>query len=371
MKKLHLYLSDDYLGELIVDQVRGHETYAFRYDEAYLRADRPLLDPSIRNVAGPQYPLSNGIFGLLADVAPDRWGRKLIRRREKRSLFESDFVLGVCDLTRQGAIRIKEEKAGPFVASDLGDAAPPWTTLRRLEESARHLDADDRGDEEAWLRDLFRPGTSLGGARPKANVTAPDGSLWIAKFPSSKDEWDVGEREYETSVLARKVGLNVPETKASKFSKAGTTFFSKRFDRDGERRLHYASAMTMLGAADGEDGHSYLEIAEFIAANGCEATEDLRELWRRMVFSDLIHNTDDHLRNHGFLLTPQGWRLAPMFDVNPDPNAGEHALDMGDIIGDAGYYRLTRSEAEQEYARMKALVEGAEFWYNQRHGKVV
>ena len=356
MKTLYLYLADEYLGELAVDHVRGRETYMFRYDPAYLRTDRPLLDPSIRNVTGPQYPQTNGIFGFLADVAPDRWGRKLIRRREKRTLMESDFVLGVCDLTRQGALRIKEEKDGSFVASDLGDAAPPWTTLRRLEESARHLDADDKGDEEAWLRDLFRPGTSLGGARPKANVTAPDGSLWIAKFPSVKDEWDVGKREYETSVLARKVGLNVPETKATKFSKTGTTFFSMRFDRCGEKRIPYASAMAMLGAVDGEGEHSYLEIAEFIAANSAEPTEDLRELWRRMAFSELIHNTDDHLRNHGFLLTPKGWRLAPMFDVNPNPDGGEHALAMGDLIADAGYYRLTKSEADREYARMKEVV---------------
>ena len=356
MKTLYLYLAEEYLGELAVDHVRGRETYMFRYDPAYLRSDRPLIDPSIQNVTGPQYPLTNGIFGFLADVAPDRWGRKLIRRREQRTLTESDFVLGVCDLTRQGALRIREEKGGPFVATDLGDAAPPWTTLRRLEESARHLDADDKGDEERWLLDLFRPGTSLGGARPKANVTAPDGSLWIAKFPSARDEWDVGKREYETSVLARKVGLNVPETKDAKFSRTGTTFFSRRFDRRGEMRIHYASAMTMLGAVDGDGGHSYLEIAEFIAANSAEPTEDLHELWRRMVFSELVGNTDDHLRNHGFLLLPKGWRLAPMFDVNPNPDGGEHALDTGDPIADSDYYRLSRHDANREYARIKEKV---------------
>lgn len=356
-KDVYLYVADELIGTLTIDNVRGRETFMFKYDGEYLRTDRPLLDPSIRNVAGPQYPLFNGIFGLLADVAPDRWGRKLIKRREKRTLFESDFVLGVCDLTRQGALRIKESSDGPFVASDLGDAAPPWTTLRKLEESAKHLDADDSGDEEAWLRDLFRPGTSLGGVRPKANVTAPDGSLWIAKFPSVKDEWDVGRREYETSLMAKKVGLNVPETKAQKLSKTGTTFFSKRFDRVGEKRIHYASAMTMLGATDGEGDHSYLEIAEFIAANSAEPTEDLHELWRRMVFSELVRNTDDHLRNHGFLLTSKGWRLAPMFDVNPNPEGGEHALDMGDIIADADYYRLTKAEADREYAEMKKVLD--------------
>lgn len=352
---IYLYLSDDLIGTLTIDMVRGRETYMFRFDPDYLETERPIIDPAIRNVSGPQYPLGAGIFGFLADVAPDRWGRKLIKRREKRTLFESDFVLGVCDLTRQGALRLKTDKTGPYVAADLGDAAPPWTTLRRLEESAKHLDADDSGDEEAWLRDLFRPGTSLGGARPKANVTAPDGSLWVAKFPSVKDVFDVGRREYETSVLARRLGLNVPETRSQKLSRTGTTFFSKRFDREGTQRIHYASAMTMLGAIDGDEDHSYLEIAEWLSQNSAAPEADLHELWRRMAFSYFIGNTDDHLRNHGFLLTSEGWRLAPMFDVNPNPDGGEHALDLGDLIKDSEYYRLTKSEATRQYSEMQKL----------------
>ena len=356
---LFLHLADEFLGTVTVDSVRGHETWMFRYDAEYLKKPRPMLDPSIAQVTGPQYPTSGGAFGFLADVAPDRWGRKLIRRREGRDLRESDYLLGVCDLTRIGALRISREKDGPFEAADLGDAAPPWTTLRKLEDAARHIDADDRGrDEERWIRDLFRPGSSLGGARPKASVTAPDGSLWIAKFPSAKDEWDVGAREYETSVVARKLGLDVPETKCQRLSKAGTTFFSRRFDRDGARRIHYASAMTMLGAADGEDDHSYLEIAEFIAANGADPTADLHELWDRMVFSILVRNTDDHLRNHGFLLTETGWRLAPMFDVNPNPQGGASALDRGDPIRDADYYRLTAAAAHARYEEIRCAVEG-------------
>ena len=357
MKRLFLYLDESPLGELTIDCVRGHETWMFRFDEIGLREDRPILDPSLANVRGPQFPQRPGIFGFLSDIAPDRWGRKLIRRREKRELRESDYLLGVCDLTRLGAVRMREDPDGPFVASGLDDAAPPWTTLRKLEDAARHVDADDHGaEEERWIRDLFSPGSSLGGARPKANVTAPDGSLWIAKFPSAKDEWDVGAREYETSLLARKVGLSVPETKAQKLSRAGTTFFSKRFDREGTRRIHYASAMTMLGATDGEDGHGYLEIAEWLAANSADATADLHELWRRMAFSQLVRNTDDHLRNHGFLLTPRGWRLSPMFDVNPNPDGGEPALDRGDLFADAAYYRLTRKEASARYSEMKAAV---------------
>lgn len=358
MKQVFLYLDEVPFGSLAIDTVRGRETWMFRYDPEYLSPNRPMLDPSVGNVRGPQFPASGRMFGFLSDVAPDRWGRKLIRRREKRDLQESDFLLGVCDLTRAGALRLKLEKEGSFVASDLGDAAPPWTTLRRLEDAARHVDADEHGvEEERWVKDLFCPGSSLGGARPKANVTAPDGSLWIAKFPSVKDEWDVGRREYETSLLAKKAGLNVPETKFLKLSRAGTTFFSKRFDREGGRRIHYASALTMLGAVDGEEGHSYLEIAEWLAGNSADATADLHELWGRMAFSQLVRNTDDHLRNHGFLLTPKGWRLSPLFDVNPNPDGGAHALDMGDLFADAAYYRLTKVEAQARYSMIKAVVD--------------
>lgn len=165
--------------------------------------------------------------------------------------------------------------------------------------------------------------------------------------------------EYRTNRLARKAGLRVPETKSTQLSEAGTTFFSKRFDRDGARRIPYASAMTMLGATDGDSGHSYLEIAEFLSANGANPDEDLRELWSRMAFSQLVRNTDDHLRNHGFLLTAKGWRLAPMFDVNPNPDGGENVLDMGDLFRDAEYYRLTQAEARDRYRVLQRVVEGS------------
>lgn len=357
MRRIGIYLGDLPLGEAVAEVVRGRETWMFRFSEEALAAHLPMIDPAIMNVKGPQFPMGRGGFGFLSDVAPDRWGRKLIRRRAGRDLLESDYIIGVCDLTRAGAVRVKVDGEDGFASADLGNAAPPWTTLRKLEEAARHLDADGaRGDDERWLRDLFAPGSSLGGARPKANVTAPDGSLWIAKFPSVRDECDVGAEEYRASLLARRAGIRVPETKAQKLSKAGTTFFSKRFDRDGARRIHYASAMTMLGATDGEDGHSYLEIAEWLSANSADADADLRELWSRMAFSQLIGNTDDHLRNHGFLLGPKGWRLSPAFDVNPGEAGGEHALDMGDLMADCAYYRMTRREAEERYAEIKAVV---------------
>lgn len=346
------------MGTVKADCVRGREIWAFAFDETYLKASNPMIDPALANVSGPQFPRGANGFGFLSDVAPDRWGRRLIRRREGRDLAESDYILGVCDLTRQGGIRLKTDPDGAFEAPETEDAAPPWTTLRRLEDSARHLDADEHGaDEERWLKDLLRPGSSLGGARPKANVTAPDGSLWIAKFPSVRDERDVGRLEYETSVLARRAGLDVPETKCQKLSKNGTTFFSRRFDRQGARRIHYASAMTMLGATDGDDGHSYLEIAAWLVQNSAAPEADLHELWSRMAFSLLVGNTDDHLRNHGFLLTEAGWRLSPMFDVNPNPDGGEHALDMGDIFKDADYYRLTSVQAKERFAVIRHVIE--------------
>lgn len=166
----------------------------------------------------------------------------------------------------------------------------------------------------------------------------------------------MGALEYKTSVLARKIGLNVPETKAQKLSKSGTPFFSRRFDRDGTRRIHYASAMTMLGAVDGEEDHSYLEIAEFLSRYSAAPEEDLHELWNRMAFYQLVRNTDDHLRNHGFLLTSKGWRLSPMFDVNPNSDGGQNALEMGDLIKDADYYRLTKSAAQARYAEIKLKI---------------
>ena len=183
-KTIYLYLGSKYIGELKVENVRMRETYMFQFAAEYLNPKNPILDPSIANVRGPQFPSNGGVFGFLSDVAPDRWGRKLIRRKEKRELSESDFLLGVCDATRQGALRLKLDKDGPFVSDDTKDAAPPWTTLRKLESAALHIDADDHGgEEERWVRDLFAPGSSLGGARPKANVTSPDGSVWIANFP--------------------------------------------------------------------------------------------------------------------------------------------------------------------------------------------
>ena len=265
--------------------------------------------------------------------------REAIRaRNEERSpspLQESDYLLGVYDETRMGAIRFRLSPDGEFVNNDRAMAAPPWTSLRELEAASRNYEDESQSDSEheKWLSMLIAPGSSLGGARPKANVLDPEGNLWIAKFPSKADSTDIGAWEMVTHQLARQVGLRLPECRLDKFSKNGSTFLTKRFDRNGNRRIHFASAMTLLGKTDGadyQDGTSYLDIAKFIMQYGAQPEADLRELWKRIVFSIAVKNTDDHLRNHGFLLTPQGWILSPAYDINPNPNGAGLALNISE-----------------------------------------
>ena len=275
----------------------------------------------------------------------------------------SDFIVGAYDLTRTGAVRVMLD--GKFVSSDASKPAPPWTTLRTLEECARKIDADEDGQDPRWIDVLLAPGSSLGGARPKANVMDEKGALWIAKFPSANDEWDVGAWEFLVSRLAVTAELRVCDTRLERLSKAGSTFFSRRFDREGELRIHYASAMAMSGAVDGEEGRSYLDVAEFLVREGARPDEDLAELWSRVVFSRLVGNSDDHLRNHGFILEDGGWRLSPMFDVNPNPDASFAALDLtpdvqgasrGELIESAEYFHVDRCFAEKRYAEILTVV---------------
>ena len=370
------------LGTLTAQTVRGREAFSFAFDETRLRddGDVAVLDPELSLWGGRQYP-ARANFGMFLDSCPDRWGRRLIRRREAiraarageppRRLRESDFLLGVYDRTRIGALRFKSEPDGPFLDDDSRLPTPPWTTLRRLEAAALRLSSDDassEAEEERWLSLLLAPGSSLGGARPKANVLAPDGSLWIAKFPAKADETDVGAWEGVTARLARSAGLSMAESRTARLSRAGTTFLSRRFDRDGDGyRVHFASAMTMLGAADGESGeHSYLDIADFLMRHGAAPREDLSELWRRIFFSIAVSNTDDHLRNHGFLLAQDGWRLSPAYDINPNPaSAGTLALciDRDDATADfsvalrvAPQFRLSSAEADAMLARVREAV---------------
>ena len=331
------------MGSLYVTVIKGSESYSFEYDREWLKKTglRMILDPELMPYIGRQYPTDKHIFGLFADASPDRWGRMLINKRERilagkegrkpSRLYASDYLLGVYDETRMGGIRLKEETDGPFLSDDKETAAPPWATLRSLEEASRHFESDENSLSEKWLNQLIRPGSSLGGARPKATVVDTKGQLWIAKFPSKNDENDIGAWEMTAHELASLCGLNVPEAKLEKFSSLGSTFLVKRFDRTSGRRIHFSSAMTLLGKTDGAsaaDGSSYLDIAAFIKSNGAQPKKDLLELWKRIVFSMAITNTDDHLRNHAFILTGKGWILSPLYDVNPVPYGDELSLNV-------------------------------------------
>lgn len=356
------------LGTLEYGELRGKEVSSFTLDADYvLHPSLSFLGPDIGFFRGKQYPTLSCGFGVFQDAAPDSWGRKIIRRREKRgNLRESDYLLEVFDLTRIGALRFRPEGSESFVNADGENPAPPWTTLRTLEDSSRRFEEDD--SDEAALSVLLRPGTSLGGARPKASVTAPDGRLWIAKFPSKEDDFDTGAWEYLVHVLAADAGLRVPEARAQKFSKLGTTFLCRRFDRDGARRIPFASAMTMLGREDRqeENNGTYLDIAGFLMQHGAKPNDDLPELWQRMAFSLLVSNTDDHLRNHGFVAESGRWRLSPAYDMNANakrPQALSLELDAGvpiesidTILSAAEYFRLDRPEAEARLSRIRAAV---------------
>lgn len=332
------------LGEVHATTTRGRTMLSVTLDEAWLAEHRTVtLDPALQPFGGPQFaPKDVPLLGLLADSSPDRWGRLLMQRRaaqaarvagqRPRPLDSFDHLLGVHDPQRSGALRVRT-RDGRYLADGDQLAAPPWASLRELEHAAwsldREGDLEDEPEYDAWLRLLVAPGSSLGGARPKAGVVDEHGALWIAKFPSTSDERDMGAWEYVVWRLAREAGIDVPEARLERLSRRHHTFLVKRFDRDGARRIHYASAMTIVGKSDGGPA-SYLDIAEAIIRYGATPAADLHQLWRRLVFSIFVSNLDDHLRNHGFLLEAgaPGWRLAPAFDQNPSPLPGAHALTI-------------------------------------------
>lgn len=363
------------MGTLSVSVLRGKEVFSFEYDVGWLSTSfAHVLDPALQFYPGPQYLNSEEHmnFGLFLDSSPDRWGRLLMRRREaaiarseeraQRNLFESDYLLGVFDGQRMGGLRFKLEADGAFLNDNKDMAAPPWTSIRTLEEISLRLEEEDVIDDPeylTWLNMLVAPGSSIGGARPKAGVLDETGQLWIAKFPSRNDEGDIGAWEMVTHELAQMAGIEMAPAKAIKFSSNYHTFLTKRFDRNSaNERIHFASAMTMLGHNDGQDFHdglSYLEIAEFLMQHGAQTNADIKQLWRRIVFNICVKNTDDHLRNHGFLLTPEGWILSPAYDINPveigtglklNISEDDNALDLGLAKSVASYFRLTAEEAD-------------------------
>ena len=290
--------------------------------------------------------------------------------RVAKKLLESDFLLGVYDGHRMGALRFKLDDNGPFLNDNKQMAVPPWTSLRELEHASLKFEEDNTDDAEylKWVDMLIAPGSSLGGARPKASVMDADGHLWIAKFPSRNDDKDIAAWEMVTNQLAIKAKLNVAVGKLLQFNNKYHSYLTKRFDRatSGER-IHFASAMTLLGHTDGEDSSeaSYLEFMEFITRHGAAVEKDLEELWRRIVFSICVKNTDDHLRNHGFLLTDKGWLLSPAYDINPNEygkglslniTGTDNSLDLNLAMEVADYFRLHDHKASQIIQEVSGVV---------------
>ncbi len=372
------------MGRLDAEKVRGREIFSFRADREWLaNKSFAFIDADLKQFPGNQYaPNGKDNFGIFTDSCPDRWGRILMQRRERlrakddnrpvRRLDTSDYLLGVFDGNRMGALRFKTDAHGPFLDNDSELATPPVASLRMLEQTSLNYEADnaeESPDYRNWIHMLYSPGSSLGGARPKANVVDTGGNLWIAKFPSRHDTMDVGAWEYIVTTMAHDYGLNTPDIRARKFSSSCHTFITKRFDRTPNgRRLYFASAMTLLGYKDGDDakdGASYLEIAEFLERFGTpKQKEDLRELWKRIVFNIAISNGDDHLRNHGLMLSSKGWRLSPVFDLTPNPSASgltlnidetDNALDFGLALRTAPYYGINAQEAVSLVERCKMI----------------
>lgn len=387
MKKVYVYENwsgpdPEKIGVLYMDGGKGREVISFEYNEEWLanKTDNFVFDPDLSFYIGRQYaPLDKTMFGVFADSCPDRWGRLLMKRREAilakkeerkpKRLTDLDFLLGVYDETRMGALRFALSEKGPFVSNDKDLATPPWTTLRKLESASLAFEKNEDGMEEKWLKQLLAPGSSLGGARPKASVSAPDGSLWIAKFPSKNDDVNVGAWEMVVHDLAVLCGLNVPEAKLENFSKIGSTFLVKRFDREGAKRIHFASAMTLLGKNDGAnaaDGSGYLDLASLIRKYGAVPKKDLQELWHRIVFNMAVSNTDDHLRNHGFILSKEGWKLSPAYDMNPttdgdvlslNVDTDNNLIDFELALSVAKLYEIPQKQALENLEEIKNTVE--------------
>lgn len=348
------------IGVLSALLAKGKKAFSFEYDKVWLKSKQQmLLDPDIQFFSGPQYPNNKENFGVFLDSMPDTWGKTLMKRREAQrakeanetpnTLYEIDFLLGVYDESRMGALRFKTDKEGAFLDNSQHSPTPPWSSIRELQEAARNLENDDANEEiKKWIAILMAPGSSLGGARPKANVLDENGELWIAKFPAKNDTIDKAAWEFLAYRLALKAGIEMAPSKIEKIIGPYKTFFTKRFDREHGKRIHFASAMTMTGNNEDtirDNPASYLELAEFIQNNGAMVNDNLEQLWRRIVFNIAISNTDDHLRNHGFILTDQGWILSPAYDLNPSIDKYGLALNI-DMDNNALDYDLAKSVGE-------------------------
>lgn len=386
MRKIYVYADFDWLktavlvGELGYESLRGTDSYSFCYDHNWLRKYSDLyLSADINNYTGLQFTQPDrDIFGCFGDALPDRWGRLLLNRREQiraqeekrpvRKLSSYDYLLGIDDYSRMGGFRFKESPDGEFINCDATLRIPPLTDIQVLVAASMEVEKSEERNllpDKKWLLQLVHPGTSLGGARPKAGVLNEEGELCVAKFPSRNDEYDIGLWEHLSHLLAKEAGVEAAETQAIATGEKYHTLLSKRFDRttDG-RRKHFASAMTLLGLTDGcnaQTGNGYLDIVDFILQHCCDVEANLQQLYRRVAFNIAIHNSDDHFRNHGFLLTPKGWTLAPAYDLNPTFNDHQSLLinattnrsDLQLLLASSEEYMISKEEATRIIEEVK------------------
>ena len=388
MQKLYVYADFDWLkeieliGELGYDSLRGSDSYSFKFADSWLKKyNAILLSDDLNNYPGVQYTqMGKDIFGCFADALPDRWGRTLFLRREQilaseqgrpvRRLSSFDFLTGIEDFLRMGAFRFKESLDSDFINVADSLRIPPLTELRELIAASKELEKCEEENilpNERWIKQLVKPGSSLGGARPKANVIDADGTVYVAKFPSLKDDYDAGLWEHFCHLLAQKAGINAAETKVISVNDKYHTLLSRRFDRKDNKRIHFASAMTMLGLKDGanaDTGNGYLDIVDFILQGCTDVENNLQELYRRVAFNICIGNSDDHFRNHGFLLTSKGWTLSPAYDMNPTLNDHQSLLinsktnksDLSILLESCEEYMLPADVAQKIIAEVTEAV---------------
>lgn len=393
MERLLVFADFDWLdkpelvGELCYEKLRGSESYAFRFDDNWLKFHAGIkLSEDINNYPGLQYTQpGNDIFGCFSDALPDRWGRTLLKRREQiqaseekravRNLSSFDYLMGIDDFSRMGGFRLKRELDGDFINVSPSLKIPPLTELRQLVLASQEVEKSEENDvlpEKKWIAQLIQPGTSLGGARPKAGVLDDSGNLCIAKFPSRKDDYDTGLWEHFSHLLARKAGIYAAQTKVLGGLGKYHTLLSKRFDRTDEgKRIHFASSMSLIGLRDGDNaqgGYGYLNIVDFILQSCCDVEKNLQELYRRVAFNICIGNSDDHFRNHGFLLTPRGWTLSPAYDMNPTLNEYQSLLinessnkaDIRTLLESCESYMIKKEVAGNIIRQVQAAVAGWE-----------
>lgn len=392
MRTLYIYADFDWLdepmliGELGYESLRGSDSYMFKYDNNWLRLYGSLfLSADINNYPGPQYTQQGrDIFGCFSDALPDRWGRLLLNRREQiiakeekrpiRKLASFDYLLGIDDFSRMGGFRFKESQDGGFINCEKSLRIPPLTDIRSLVAASMEIEKSEEHNQlpdKKWLLQLVQPGTSLGGARPKAGVINDEGALCMAKFPSRNDDYDVALWEHLSHLLAKESGVIAADTSVVETGDRYHALLSKRFDRTATgQRKHFASAMTLLGLSDGCDaktGNGYLDIVDFIMQHCCDVEDNLRQLYRRVAFNIAIGNSDDHFRNHGFLLTTKGWTLSPAYDMNSTLNEYQALLvnsttnraDLQVLLDSSEEYLIGTEEAQRIIDEVK---DGVTHW---------